>query len=98
MTISFWCVLASIAVTYLAKVPIAIAMQRHGGYDNRNPRDQQKNLTGWGKRALAAHQNCFEVFPVFAACVFISQFRNADSAKVGYLAITFVALRFLYVV
>ena len=27
------------------------------GYDDKNPRDQQARLSGWGKRALPAHAN-----------------------------------------
>ena len=50
---------------YFSKIPVAIAMHRNGGYDNRHPRQQQAQLTGFGARALAAHQNAFEALIIF---------------------------------
>ena len=71
MTYPFYCMAAAFLLTYLTKAPLAMAMAKESesGYDNRNPRDQQARLSGWGKRSLAAHQNSFEVTPVFAAAV-----------------------------
>ena len=59
----------AIILIMVSKVPVAIAMYQNGGYNNRYPRQQQSNLTGWGCRALAAHQNTLEGFPVFAAAI-----------------------------
>jgi hypothetical protein len=45
----------------LTKIPVGVAQHLHGkerngkGYDNRTPRIQQQQLSGWGARALAAH-------------------------------------------
>ena len=56
----------------VTKAPVALAQSKEGrGYDNRNPRVQQSRLTGFGARALAAHQNMIEAFPVFAAGVLV---------------------------
>ena len=96
MTIPFYCILAMIVVTYLSKVPVAIAMAKLGGYNNRTPRDQQAQLTGWGRRALAAHQNSFEVFPVFTAGVFIAHLSGADPVWSARLALLFVVSRVAY--
>ena len=41
----------------LFKAPLAFAMNKLGGYDNRHPRAQQAQLKGFGARALAVHQN-----------------------------------------
>lgn len=51
--------------------PVARAMAEEGGgrYDNHHPRAQQARLTGFGARALAAHLNSIEAFPLFAAGV-----------------------------
>ena len=48
MTYTFYCLAAAFLLTYLTKLPLAMAMAKEGesGYDNRNPRDQQACLTG----------------------------------------------------
>lgn len=97
MTLPLICVLLMVVVTYLSKIPVMVAMARLGGYDNKHPRDQQARLTGWGRRALAAHQNSFEVFPVFAACVFVGQLSHGDPRLSGALAVLFVVSRLAYI-
>ncbi len=84
--------------TYLAKLPLAKAMASEGrGYDNKNPRDQQSRLTGWGKRALAVHMNSFEFTPIFAIAVFMNHLTNMGAAPVSAgLAIYVVISRFAY--
>jgi uncharacterized MAPEG superfamily protein len=96
-------VIAAFFMIFAAKVPVARAMKlegagSYGGYDNQNPREQQARLTGWGKRALAAHQNAFEAFPAFAAAVGLCVATHADSHWVNLLAITHVASRAVYTV
>ena len=55
---------------FLAKAPLVVAMSRQsGGYDNHNPRAQQKALEGFGERANAAHYNSFEALGVYSAAV-----------------------------
>jgi len=39
------------------------------GYNNSHPREQQSKLTGFGARALTAHQNAFESLIIFAPAV-----------------------------
>ena len=67
---------------FLAKAPLAAAMQKAGGYDNNNPRAQQAALTGFGQRANAAHYNSFEALLIYACAVFgtISAFVIAGRA------------------
>jgi len=99
MTYPFYCLFAALLLAYLSKFPLAIAMAKEGekGYDNRHPRDQQARLTGWGRRALAAHQNGFEITPVFAAAVITAHLFQADAYWSAVWAATFVVSRFLYV-
>jgi uncharacterized MAPEG superfamily protein len=98
MTVPFWCVLLAYAVTYGTKIPVAIAMSREGrGYDNKNPREQQARLTGWGKRAVAAQNNGFEVSAYFAACVFIGHLSGGDAKWSAVLAVLFLISRVGYV-
>ena len=96
MTVPFYCVFAAALLIYLSKVPVAIAMKRLGKYDNRNAREQQARLSGWGKRALYAHNNAFESFPIFAAAVIIAHLKNADPSLSAYASLTYVFSRVFY--
>jgi uncharacterized MAPEG superfamily protein len=97
MTVHFWCLVAAWGVVYLTKLPVAVAMQRAGGYDNHHPRAQQAALEGFGARAVAAHLNGFESFAPFAAAVLVAHLAGAPNAVVDLLAVIFVAARVLYV-
>jgi len=82
----------------LSKIPLAQAqLKSAGGYDNNNPREQQIALEGWGKRALAAHQNQIESFPLFAAGVIIATITGVESNIVDYCAIAYIVARLAYV-
>jgi len=97
MTIPLFCVLIAFAFNYLSKLPVAVAMSKEGkGYDNKTPREQQARLTGWGKRAVAAHQNSFEVTPLFAAGVLIGHVTQGNPEWSKCLAITFLVSRVVY--
>ncbi len=91
------CLLLAFILTHATKLPVALAMSRQpGGYDNRHPRDQQSRLTGWGRRALAAHQNAHEAFPGFAAGVLVADLTGAAPVWAARLAIAFVICRVAY--
>ncbi|HKX12689.1 MAG TPA: MAPEG family protein [bacterium] len=97
MNIPFLCVALAFLLLYLTKIPLAVAMGRsRGGYDNRHPRDQQAALEGWGRRALAAHQNAFEAFAPFAAAVLVAHAAGADPVWSARLALLFIAARIVY--
>lgn len=96
MTILMICLLVAVMLPYLAKVPVAIAMNKQGGYDNKHPREQQAQLTGFGARALAAHQNAFESLVVFAPAVLLAIAVGASGAFIQQLAIAHVIARILY--
>ena len=98
MEISMWCIVAAWLVIYLTKLPVAVAMQRAGGYDNHLPRAQQARLEGWGARSVAAHQNGFEAFAPFAAAVLVAHLAGGPQQIIDLLAISFVAARIGYVV
>lgn len=96
MTIAQGCLIFAALMLVLSKMPLMKAQSSAGGYDNHNPRDQQARLTGWGRRALAAHQNMFEAFPLFAAGVLMAQSVHAPQFTVDMLALVFVAARVGY--
>jgi uncharacterized MAPEG superfamily protein len=96
MTILIWCLFAATLLPYLAKAPVAIAMNKLGGYDNNHPRAQQTQLTGFGARALAAHQNAFESLIIFIPAVLLAIATNTITDSIMVLAITHVIARVAY--
>jgi uncharacterized MAPEG superfamily protein len=98
-TIPMLCLPIGFALVYLPKIPLSMAMARQPeGYDNASPRDQQAKLTGWGRRAAAAHANGFESFPAFAAGVLATQVTGANPKWAAIFAVTYVVMRVLYTV
>ncbi|RYV02307.1 hypothetical protein SOPP22_09605 [Shewanella sp. OPT22] len=90
------CLFITLILPYLAKAPVAYAMAKFDGYDNHHPRAQQAQLTGFGARALAAHQNAFESLLVFSvACLTVIATNNVSEAVVT-MAITHVLARVVY--
>lgn len=97
MAIHLWCIVAAWVWVYAGKLPMAFAMQKAGGYDNRHPRAQEGSLTGWGARSVAAHLNGFETFAPFAAAVLVAHISGASTGLVDLLAVAFVVSRIFYV-
>lgn len=97
MNVPFACVLAAFALVYASKAPLAVAMAKEGrGYDNSAPRLQQARLTGWGQRAMAAHQNGFESFAPFAVAVALATIAHADPTTVARWCVVHVVARAVY--
>ncbi|WP_367374783.1 MAPEG family protein [Pseudomonas lini] len=96
MSIPFWCVFISALLIYVAKIPVAKAMNEQGGYNNHLPRQQQAQLTGFGARALAAHQNSFEAFLLFAIGVLMAHTTQTAGWLIDTLALIFVITRIIY--
>jgi uncharacterized MAPEG superfamily protein len=96
MSIPFWCVFISALLIYVAHMPVAKAMKEQGGYDNHTPRQQQAQLTGYGARALAAHQNSIEAFILFAVGVLMAHTTQTAGWLIDTLAIVFVIARIIY--
>ena len=96
-TVPLICLPIVFALVFAPKIPLSMAMARQPeGYDNAHPRDQQAKLTGWGRRAAAAHTNGFESFPAFAAGVLASHVTGASPHWAAIFAITYVIARALY--
>lgn len=98
MNTPFLCVFLAFLLNYLSKIPVAVAMAKcRGGYNNCEPREQQTMLLGWGKRALGAHLNGFEIFPAFAAAVIMAHIAGVDAHTMSMICITFVVSRVIYI-
>ncbi|TMP03034.1 hypothetical protein CWC11_15365 [Pseudoalteromonas sp. S3178] len=96
MTTLVVCAILAVLMPYFAKVPVAVAMAKLGRYDNKHPRSQQEKLTGFGARALAAHQNCFESLTVFAVAIAVVLGTNSINAVTETLVVTHIVSRTLY--
>ena len=97
MTIIIICLFIATLMPILSKAPMAIAMNKiKGGYDNRHPREQQKSLSGFGARAKAAHENCFEALIMFTPGALAVVATNNAGQLAEYFAIAFVASRVAY--
>ncbi|MFO7764405.1 MAG: MAPEG family protein [Wenzhouxiangellaceae bacterium] len=97
MTVPISCLILSALMILVTEAPVALAQAREGrGYDNRYPREQQARLTGFGARALAAHQNMIEAFPVFVAGPLLALVAGAQGQWREILVIVFVAARVAY--
>jgi uncharacterized MAPEG superfamily protein len=96
MDILIGCLFVAAILPFLAKVPVAIAMNKLGGYDNNHPRAQQSQLTGFGARALAAHQNAFEALIIFAPAILVAIATQHTGELIQQLAIAHVSARILY--
>lgn len=97
MTTPFLCVFAALVLIYLSHIPGSVARARlEGGYDNKQPRRQQRKLKGWGARAVAGHHNAIETFPLFAAAVIINHLAGGDLRTASLLSVAYVVARVLY--
>lgn len=81
---------------FLAKAPLAFAMQKSGGYDNHNPRAQQAALQGFGQRANAAHYNSFEALLIYACAAFSAISTGTVDHTTIMLGWVFIASRIAY--
>ncbi|SES80491.1 MAPEG family protein [Thalassotalea agarivorans] len=96
MTILILCLTIAALLPFLAKAPVAIEMNKLGGYNNKFPREQQKKLEGMGARALAAHHNAFESFIVFAPAVLLAVMFKLATPTIVTLAVIHVLARVAY--
>ncbi|MBA6326860.1 MAPEG family protein [Colwellia sp. MB02u-6] len=95
MTTLIICLFIATLLPFIAKIPVAIAMNKMGGYNN-HPRDQQAKLTGFGARAFAAHQNAFESLLIFSPAVLLAIATQNTGVFIEQLAITHIVARVLY--
>ncbi|PWF63632.1 hypothetical protein CBX96_09170 [Shewanella sp. BC20] len=90
------CLFIAMLLPYLAKGPVAWAMAKAGGYDNQHPRTQQAQLTGFGARALAGHQNAFESLLIFGLAVVTVIATGKVTATAEWLAVVHIVARVAY--
>ncbi|WP_076418648.1 MAPEG family protein [Colwellia sp. UCD-KL20] len=96
MSLLIWTLFIAVLLPFIAKIPVVVAMQRLGKYDNNHPRSQQEKLTGLGARALAAHQNAFESLIIFCPAILIAVATNHTGELIQQTAITYLIARVIY--
>lgn len=98
MSILLTCLLIAVLLPIISKGPLAMAMIRAGGYNNRYPREQQKKLKGFGARAKAAHENSFEALIMFIPGALAAIALGQVGSVAETLAMLFIAARCGYIV
>jgi len=88
MTIAELCLLGMVLLTYLVLGPAKFAGLRE--FDNSYPRDPAFYSRGPRARALGAHQNGLEAFPLFAAAVLLAELHGAPQHMIDGLALAFL--------
>jgi uncharacterized MAPEG superfamily protein len=97
MTTPFWCILIASFLPYIwSGVAVKARVDQFGTLDNRLPRLQQAQMTGFGARALGASNNGFETFPAFAAAVIVAHIAGADPGWSTTWSVVYVAARILH--
>jgi uncharacterized MAPEG superfamily protein len=95
MTLADLCLPAAMVVAIAAiAIPKVIARRQ---FDNARPRDPAFYQDPFRARALGAHQNSLESFPLFAAAVILAEMRGASQPVIDGLAVVFVLARIAYV-
>lgn len=99
MTLIISAVIFAAILILVSKFPVAIAMSKQKeGYNNSIPRKQQAALTDFGQRALGAHINSIEAFPLFAAGVCLALISQANITLIQNLCVVFCCSRIAYLV
>ena len=97
-SIPYLCLIAALLLAYWPRSIAAKEMAKlPGGYDNRDPRNQQSRLEGLGRRAIAAHLNGMEAFPMFGIAVLAAMQRSVDIRWVVLWCGVFIAARITFV-
>ena len=93
MSIAFWCILIAGILP-----PLTVLYAKwHKDFDNNNPREWLSQQTDAKQRAVAAMNNGYEGFPLFAAAVLVAHAQGADSQWLNGLAALYIATRVLYI-
>ena len=85
-----------VLLTMLVLVPAKASGRRE--FNNAYPRDPSFYTKGSRARALGAHQNGLEAFPLFAAAVLLAEIHGVPQHMIDGLALAFLGARIAYAV
>ncbi len=94
MPIAYYCLLVILILPF---VPL-YWVKGEKTYDNTNPRESYKSLTGRAARAIACHQNHLEGLLFFAVAFFTAVAFNAPGEIINTASLGFVCARIAYTV
>ncbi len=94
MTIAELCLLGMVLLTLLVLLPAKAGGRRE--FNNAYPRDPGFYIKGPRARALGAHQNGLEAFPLFATAVLLAEMRGVPQHLIDGLALAFLGARIAY--
>jgi uncharacterized MAPEG superfamily protein len=91
------------AAAFLVYLPygLVIAARVQAGFSREmlsSPRATLDKIPNYGKRATWAHQNSLEAFSLFSVAALMAYVTQQNSMIVGWAAIAFIPIRFLYIV
>lgn len=92
MTIALWCVLIAGILPQI----FGVYAKASRDFDNNNPREYLARLQGKRARAVAAMNNGYEGFPLFAAAVIIAHLLQGAHDTANLLAMGYIASRIVY--
>lgn len=92
MTIALWCVLIAGILPQI----FGVYAKASRDFDNNNPREYLAKLQGKRARAVAAMNNGYEGFPLFAAAVIIAHLLQGANETANLLAMGYIASRIVY--
>ena len=98
MTADLWALVATIALAMVQLAAASIVTLRQLGGDwVLGPRDQPREASGLAGRIVRAHRNLIEIFPQFAAALFIVHAASAVGTAAIFGSWLFFVARVLYV-
>ena len=94
MTFAYWSILIAFTLPYFT-----VLYAKAGKYfSNNTPRDYLEALEmGPKKRAYWAHQNTFEILPLYFAAIIMGHLQSVDQSALDLIAAVFLALRLGYI-
>ena len=94
MTFAYWSILLAFLIPYFS----IIYAKTGKGFSNKTPRVYLSELEeGPRKRAYWAHQNAFEILPLYFSAIILGHIQNIDLAQLNTIAGQFLAFRVAYV-
>lgn len=94
MTFAYWSILIVFTLPYFAVLYAKFGKE----FSNHTPREYLSALNkGPQKRAYWAHQNTFEILPLYFAAIIIGHLQSVEQMTLDMIAAGFVFLRASYI-
>ena len=91
-----YCIAVAVILLYVPGFVVAAYGRMQIGYDLRQPRTMIDHVAPYARRATWAHENSFEVFPIFAAAALMAYVTGLDGSAATTAAVVHPVARFLF--